>query len=234
MTRWNAVVAVGVHLRDHDAAVGVDLLDVGDVAAGVPAHAADRGHLVRLDVDRPGHLGPVDGVAPVDAGVPVAEGERVALAEPVGDPGGALPLEEAEAVVDAAAGADRGLVAVGGRRPRVAEGVVGLVRAGVAGPDRGLGLLVGRGDVRRVGGRGRGRLVGPGRSRRQQQQTGGQQEQHSLQGRLQTRHRALGRRARPPSCGPGRAARGRIGVKWPDRTMHGVVGRTGGADTLTP
>ena len=114
-----AVGAVGVHLRQRDAAVVVDRLDVGDVATLEPRDRAVPRRAVRLDAHALGDLGPVDRVAPVPAGVPVGEADAVALAQPERHPGGALALEEAAVVADAV-GAQRGLVAVGGLGEAVA------------------------------------------------------------------------------------------------------------------
>ena len=128
-----AVVAVGVHLRDQDGAAVVHVLDVGDVAALVPADGADGRGLVGLAADALGDLAPLRRVAPVAAGVPVGEREAVARGQPERHPRRALPLEEAAVVADAAA-AQGGLVAVAGGGVRVAVGAVGGVRAGDADP----------------------------------------------------------------------------------------------------
>ena len=154
------VGAVGVHLRERDAAVVVDRLDVGDVTALEPGDGTVAGRPVRLHADALGDLGPVDGVTPVPAGVPVGEADAVALAQPEGHPRGALALVEA-AVVAHAVGAQRGLVAV--RAPRGSRSrrrrAPGGCRASPSGSasrsaweSAGVGVGVGDGSAEGVGG----------------------------------------------------------------------------------
>ena len=137
-----AVVAVGVHLRDQDGAAAVDVLDVGDVAALVPADRADGRVLVGLVADALGDLAPLGGVAPVPAGVPVGERQPVAHRQAVRHPRGALALQEAAGVADAA-GAEGALVAVRRGRVRVA-----VARRGMGAEDPDPALVAERADVR--------------------------------------------------------------------------------------